>query len=188
MKHKYRLESPLAAAHWKFLRLRPANFPTLRVAQLAALLHQRKHIFSSFMALQKPEEAFSLLRAVPSAYWLEHYHFGKASKHEGQLGRESQHNILINSIVPTMVAYAEARGEPGHTQRAVGLLEAMPPENNKITRLWQTVGLPIETAFDSQAGIELYHRFCTPRRCLACPVGASLLAPKSHPASGRKVF
>ena len=175
LKHKYQLESPLAAGQWKFLRLRPANFPTLRVAQLAALLHRRKNIFSSFLSLQKPEEAFSLLRTVPSEYWLEHYHFGKVSRHEGQLGRESQNNILINSIIPIMVAYAEARDEPSHIERAVSLLEAIPAENNKITRMWENIGLPIKTAFDSQASLELYHRFCTPRRCLACPVGASLL-------------
>jgi hypothetical protein len=176
LKHKYTLESPVTGSQWKFLRLRPANFPTLRIAQVAALLHQKKFLFSSLLSLQKPEEILSLMEVKPSAYWHEHYHFGKSSKHEGNLGKDSQHNILINSVVPLLTAYAEIRNEQEYIERAVSLLEVMPPEDNKITRLWKdSMGLPINNAFDSQACLELYNRFCSERKCLMCPVGVALL-------------
>ncbi len=181
LKHKYKLESPLTVSQWKFLRLRPANFPTLRIAQLAALLHRQKFLFSAFLSLQKPEQIVSLIEAKPSAYWREHYHFGKASKHEGTLGKDSQNNILINSVVPLLIGYAETKNDQLPIERAVSLLEIIPAEDNKIIRLWKdTMNLSIKNAFDSQACLELYSRFCNERRCLLCPVGVSLLR---HPGT-----
>lgn len=176
LKHKYNLDSPLTVSQWKFLRLRPANFPTLRIAQLAALIHRKKFLFSSFLSLEKPEEIVSLLETKPSAYWQEHYHFNKTSKHEGNLGKDSLHNILINSVVPLLVGYAELRNEQSYVERAVALLEVLPAEDNKITRLWKdSMNLSIKNAFDSQACLELYTHFCSERKCLLCPVGVSLL-------------
>ncbi len=176
LKHKYNLETSVTASQWKFLRLRPANFPTLRIAQLAALLHQRKALFSSFMALDQPQQIIGLIQAKPSAYWQEHYHFGKSSKAVGNLGKDSQHNILINSVVPLLVAYADICNERHYIERAVMLLEELPSEDNKITRLWQdSMNLDIENAFDSQACLELYTYYCSERRCLYCPVGVALL-------------
>lgn len=175
LKHKYQLESSVTAEQWKFLRLRPANFPTLRLAQFAALLHRHPLLFSSFLSLQNPDELAIRWQVTPSAYWQEHYHFGKISRHIGKLGKDSLHNILINSAMPLLVAYANYKSETSYTERAVTWLEALPAENNKITRLWEDIGQPIQNAFDSQASLGLYHHFCTGRRCLSCPVGVALL-------------
>ncbi|MDJ1504532.1 DUF2851 family protein [Xanthocytophaga agilis] len=180
LKHKYQLHNTITAAQWKFLRLRPANFPTLRIAQLAMLIYQKKSLFSSLFSLQKPEEILTLMDITPSAYWQKHYHFGKESNHEGSLGKDSQHNLLINSVVPLLSAYAEIKNEHQYIEHAVFLLERLPSENNKITRLWKSeTGLDIRTAFDSQASIELYNHSCCEHRCLSCPIGVSLVKQKT---------
>jgi len=176
LKHKYQMDSQLTLSQWKFLRLRPANFPTLRIAQLASWLHRQKSLFSSLLSLQTPGEIISLVTAKPSAYWQEHYHFGKVSKHASELGKESRYNLIVNSVVPLLTAYAGIRDEYIYIERAVALLEMLPAEDNKITRLWKnSIGLGIKTAFDSQASLELYNHCCSERRCLSCPVGVALL-------------
>ena len=182
LRHKYNLPEPLSAAQWKFLRLRPANFPTLRLAQLAALLHRRQRLFSSLLAVQNPADMARFADVPPSEYWQNHYHFGKTSAHSGRLGAESQHNLLINSMVPLLAAYAEIAGEQFRTEQAVALLEALPAEDNKIVRMWtDEVGLTVKTAFDAQAAIGLYNHGCSLRQCLSCPVGVALLRPAAKP-------
>lgn len=174
---KYSLTDKQLMAHeWKWGRLRPANFPTLRLAQLARLLTQHASLFSLFVGTTDVERLLKSLQVQPSDYWQSHYRFGKQTEKAAPvLGQNSAGNIVINTVVPLLAAYAHHRGQPAYIDRAITLLEKLPPENNRLTDTWDTLGLGIRTAFDSQAAIELYNEFCSVKKCLSCQVGAGLL-------------
>lgn len=174
--HKYQLPADkMPARRWKFFRLRPANFPTIRMAQLAQLLHQYPSIFD--FLVNTPTEILRMKLAVlQSAYWQDHYQFGKASKALiPGLGKDSIENILINTVVPLLVAYGKAKDEQDYVDRAVAILQHLPTENNVITRHWQQVGIRVKSAFDSQALIELFNNFCSQKQCIACNIGTTIL-------------
>lgn len=176
--HKYNLQSAKLPSHlWKFLRLRPANFPTLRIAHLAALIQAHKNLFSLFIHTDSPKAFVQLLQLQTSDYWRAHYTFGNPSSPAAVLGKESKENILINTVVPLMVCYAREKGNDAYIDRALRLLEELPAENNRITRIWKNLSLSIGHAYDAQGSIELYNQFCTHKKCLSCPVGVSLLKP-----------
>ena len=177
MASKYNLTDKQVTVHaWKWGRLRPANFPTLRLAQLARLVTHHASLFSLFVGTSEAARLLKALQVVPSAYWQTHYRFGKITeKPAPALGQNSAENIVINTVVPLLAAYAHHRGEPAYIDRAIQLLEQLPAEKNRLTDGWDTLGLGIRTAFDSQAAIELYNEFCTVKKCLTCKVGAALI-------------
>lgn len=178
---KYHLERlQMRKAQWRFLRLRPANFPTIRLAQLASVLYHKKNLFSAIISTTSWKEMIPLFSVKPSAYWLYHYRFFKKQKKEiPSLGKMSIENIVINSIVPMLVAYGKAKDDQRFTDRAVQLLQDTPSEKNNILESWEALGLVSRTAFDSQAMIELHNSFCLRRRCLECNIGFALLQPAS---------
>jgi len=177
---KYELVNyQLHPTQWKFLRLRPANFPTIRIAQLAALLATNKNIFSTLLELQDYKSLVDFLEIQPSAYWQHHYRFGKKSKAlVADFGESSRDNIIINTVVPLLVAYGQSRDDWSLVERAVTILQAIPTEKNRITRVWQDLGYESKTAFDSQGLIELYNNYCQRRECLNCTIGSALLKPQ----------
>jgi hypothetical protein len=178
LSHKYSLAAGrLPSAVWKFLRLRPANFPTLRIAHLAALLQTHKNLFSLFIHTESPKEFMNWLQPEPSPYWQRHYTFSKLTASAAVLGKESKENILVNTVVPLLVCYAREKGNHAYLDKAIHLLEQLPAENNRIIRIWKDLGLSIAHAFDSQGSIELYNQYCLQNKCLSCPVGMSLLKP-----------
>jgi hypothetical protein len=180
LKKKYDLaRRQMNKAQWRFLRLRPANFPSVRLAQLASVLHHQKNMFSKIITALSWKEMMPVFSVKPSAYWLYHYQFFKKQKKEiPSLGRMSTENILINSIVPILVAYGKSKGDQRFTDRAIRLLQETGAEKNNILRSWDALGLGSSTAFDSQALIELHNSFCLRRRCLDCNIGFSLLQPQ----------
>ena len=177
LRHKYGLEgSQVGAVAWKWARLRPANFPEVRIAQLAALLFERKNLCSALLEMGLAADLPAALRIAPSAYWQSHYQFDKPSaKVQSSFGAASQENLLINAVAPLLTAYAVEKDEMGYYGEAVQLLERLPAEENRITRDWQALGLPVANAFDSQGSIELFNHCCSENRCLQCPVGFYLL-------------
>lgn len=177
LRTKYQLESrQINLAQWKFLRLRPANFPTVRIAQFAAWLCANKNLFSSMLETDSYKEFIQTLAVDQSTYWHSHYQFGKLSKTAiPSLGRSSIENIIVNTIVPMLAAYGQLHDELSYIDRAVEWLQQSKAENNKITRQWNMLDFSVKTAFDSQALIELYKNFCMKRRCLECTVGAYLI-------------
>ena len=181
LRKKYDLgRKQMSKAQWRFLRLRPANFPTIRLAQLSSVLFHQKNMFSKMISTASSKELMPAFAVKPSDYWLHHYQFFKPQKKEiPSLGRLSIENIVINSIVPLMVAYGKARDDQRYVDRAVQLLHDTPAEENNILRAWAELGLRSVTAFDSQALIELHNSFCTRRRCLDCNIGFALLKPVS---------
>lgn len=174
---KYQLADKQVTAHaWKWGRLRPANFPTLRLAQLARLLTKHASLFSLFVGNSDADTLLKSLQVTPSDYWQSHYRFGKTTEATvPALGENSAQNIVINTVVPLLAAYAHHRGEPGYIDRAIALLEQLPAEKNRLTNGWNALGLGVRTAFDSQASIELYNEFCSVKKCLSCQIGAGLL-------------
>lgn len=176
---KYDLEGKqMNKAQWRFLRLRPANFPTIRMAQLASVLYHQKNLFSKIISTTSWKELTPVFAVKPSEYWLHHYQFFKKQvKTIPSLGRMSIENIVINSIVPILVAYGKSRDDQGFVDRALQLLQETASEKNNILRSWEVLGLTCKTAFDSQALIELHNSFCIRRRCLDCNIGFALLQP-----------
>lgn len=174
---KYSLHNKqLAPSQWRFLRLRPANFPTLRLAQAATLLTSHKNIASHFLHAASFQALASIFELEQSGYWLHHYHFGKAVKKQiAPFGKSSGDNILINTVVPLLAAYGRHYHDDLYLHRATDILQHLPPENNRITRIWQTVGMSSHHAFDSQALLSLYDQYCLKGRCLQCVIGSSIL-------------
>ncbi|WP_428653351.1 DUF2851 family protein [Runella sp.] len=174
---KYQLNSHQLLPHeWKFLRLRPANFPTVRLAQLARLIQLHPGFFSLFIHAENVEQLSNLLHIQQSDYWQKHYLFQKeATGKVPALGKSSMENVIINTVVPLLVAYAEARDNRGFLDKAMEFLEQLSAEKNHLTGLWAELGQTTKTAFDSQAVIELYTHFCQAKQCLNCTIGTTLL-------------
>jgi hypothetical protein len=174
---KYQLQDKILGQHeWKYLRLRPANFPTVRLAQFARFIHENANLFSVLIHLENVKSFAKILKVKQSDYWIEHYIFGKKS--EGKvptLGNTSVENVVINTVVPLLVSYANQKDNQEYLEKAIRLLEELPAEENNITKHWQSMSLPIKSAFDSQASIEWFNHFCLPKKCLSCNVGVEIL-------------
>lgn len=180
LSHKYQItDLKLHVQQWKFAKLRPVNFPTLRIAHLAALLQKHQSLFSIFIHSNSSGELADILSVQPSVYWQQHYIFGSQTQATSQMGKESKMNIIVNTVVPLLTCYASEKDNEFYLTKALQLLESLPAENNYITRLWKDLQLPVKHAFDAQASIELYNNFCVPVKCLSCPVGVFLLKTNS---------
>jgi hypothetical protein len=181
LKTKYSLGNvQLHSAQWKFLRLRPANFPTLRIAQFASLLYHNRNFFSQIVETESLHDVYKLFEVNQSDYWQNHYRFGsKSQKKVAALGESSIQNIIINSIVPVLVSYGQTIDDNRYVERAIQWLENLPTEKNKITRVWEDIGMKVKSSFDSQALIEQYNNMCQKRNCLNCVIGSTLLKPSS---------
>lgn len=177
---KYGLKSKELNQHeWKFLRTRPANFPTVRIAQLAKLITSEYSLFSLFIETKKFKHLLESLKIQQSEYWQKHYHFNKeASQSLKGLGKDSAENIIINTVIPLLVIFSQKADNQLLMERVIGFLENLPAEENKITTIWESLGMKISNAFDSQAGIELYNTFCTQKKCLQCNIGVEILRKK----------
>lgn len=174
---KYGLERQLNQSQWKFLRLRPAGFPTLRLAQLAALLADTQSLFASFIRFESAESLKKQLKVMPSPYWQKHYHFGKASKTGNTgFGEPTTDLIMINVVAPLLVAYGRLTDDQTLIDKAIKLLEQLRAENNKITRIYSGLALKPKSALDSQAMIQWYNEYCLKKKCLSCAVGNEIMA------------
>ena len=172
---KYQLTA-LEPHLWKFMRLRPANFPTIRLAQFAVLLFKSSHLFSKTLAARNYRELKHLFSSDVSAYWRTHYRFSKEStKKSKKLGSESIRLIVINTVVPFLFIYGQKQNEKKYISKSLRFLEELKPERNKITKGFLALDFPCENAFDSQALLQLKHSYCDRKRCLSCAVGMSVL-------------
>ena len=170
--------SKLNHTMWRFLRLRPANFPTLRLAQFGALFFHSGNLFARLIETTSYDQLAALLAAEPSAYWHSHYRFGRPTARSwAKMGKESVDNLIINSVAPLWVAYGKYSDNQALIDRAVAFLQKVPAEKNKITRIWDGLGYRSQSAFDSQALIELHNHFCAKRKCLHCNIGIEILKP-----------
>lgn len=174
LQKKYQLPEPLLRHEWKFARMRPANFPTVRLAQFTAIVLQGQRLFAALLSLKNLKDANLLVKKPLTDYWQAHYDFGKKGKGH-TIGKSSVENLLINTVVPLLVAYAKYADDLHYLEKAESLLFAIPAERNHITQAWHEWGVHPKHAADSQALIHQYRFLCEPRKCLQCNIGLSLL-------------
>lgn len=175
LRHKHQL-IPMRGNQWKFLRLRPANFPTIRIAQFAKILFQTDHLFGKSLALRQVEEVENMLVVQPSAYWQNHFVFGKESKgRRKKIGKKACQLILINTIVPFIYTYGHLRGKEDYQERAVNFLKAMPPEDHSLIQHWAKLGISAAHAWETQGLIALWNEKCLKKWCTSCRIGQSII-------------
>lgn len=159
-----------------FLRMRPATFPTIRLAQLAMLLFQFTHLFSQIKEINDIKEVRKLFMVTANDYWHYHYFFDEVTKYKPKhLGLQMADNILINTVIPILFAYGLYNKEEIYKDKAILWLYQLSAENNHIINKWTQADIPNNSALDSQAFIELTNHYCTPKRCLDCAVGNKIL-------------
>lgn len=172
---KYKLH-PIEPHLWKFLRLRPVNFPTVRLAQFAALIHQSTALFSHLVEEKDLSKIHQLFNVKASDYWDTHYRFNKTSpKRQKSLGDSAFQNIIINTVVPFLFVYGDYHNQQQLKDKALDFLENLPAEKNSILDNWQKLGVEVRSAFDSQALIQLKNCYCNPKNCLNCRIGTKLI-------------
>lgn len=175
LKQKYNLVS-LEKHLWKFLRLRPLNFPTIRIAQFAALIHRNNRFLAEVIETDTEKINAVFTGINPSAYWTDHYHFGKTAKPgPKKLGQTSVENILINTVCVFLFAFGKENRLESYISKAISILENLHFENNYIISSFISAGIRVESAADSQALIELKNNYCDQKRCLECGIGNKLL-------------
>jgi hypothetical protein len=176
LKTKHNLAEPVPLAAWKFGRLRPPSFPTIRLAQLAALIHKSLHLFSKVIDNQQVETLSSLFEVEVSDYWRDHFVFDTPSvSSPKRLGSDAIDVILINNVAPFLYIYGKLRGDESLKDRSLLLLEKVKTEKNTIIDGWKDLGFKSMTAADSQALIQLKTTYCDAKRCAACAIGNTIL-------------
>ncbi len=175
--HKYALdENVLQSSVWKFGRLRPPNFPTLRIAQLAAAIHSMKNIFSVMIAAGSIQVLRHMLLVTPGAYWANHYRFGEITRNKSpKPGKDSVDVLIINTAVPLLAAWSIYTDNQQYMDQAVSHLQMIAPESNRIISGWTGAGITASSSADSQGMIELFNEYCLKKNCLSCNIGTSIL-------------
>lgn len=177
LRRKYQL-TPLFGHQWKFMRLRPANFPTIRIAQFAMLVHKSLELFAQMIEIKNARELSGLLDTIhASTYWNTHYRFGEITEEDTikYLGKDAIQNILINTVAPMQHLYAKLQGKATLLENSIELLQGIAPEKNKIIQQWQSIAVKVKDAAQSQALLQLFQEYCLPKKCLQCSVGNRLI-------------
>jgi len=177
LKHKYSL-FPISNKQFQFFRMRPTNFPTIRIAQLIALFSKHQNLFSKLM--ENPKTDYYVLFSVEvNDFWKTHYTFETPSKKSlKKLTKSFIDLLLINTIIPLQFQYLQHRGEVD-IEMFLKLIQQIKPEKNAIISKFSELKIQAKNAFESQALLELKNNYCAKKRCLHCAIGASLLKSKS---------
>lgn len=177
---KHRIK-PVENHLWKFMRLRPANFPTIRISHLAGIIYHSQGLFSKIIDIDNIYELQQLFRVKASQYWDSHYRFNipAPGSHSKKMGIASINTIIINVIVPFLFVYGEEQNQFHLKDRALGFLDNLPPENNSIIRKWKILGVNPRSAFETQALLQLKTMYCQKKRCLDCHIGNKLVECRS---------
>lgn len=175
LKHKYTI-TPIPEKLWKFFRLRPSNFPTIRIAQFCALLTSRKMNCSKILEISSTKEYHDIFNNQIHDYWTDHYLFDRSSKYcEKRIGNTFLNTVLINAIIPFIFVFGKKHNENIYVERAIKMLQELPPESNKITMKWKDLGLNANCSADSQALIHLKQEYCDKSKCLNCSIGHQVM-------------
>jgi len=173
---KYKLK-PIKNHLWKFMRLRPANFPSIRISQLAGIIYHSDGLFSKIMTIENLNDLQKLFRVRASDYWDSHYRFNIPAPHSCSkvIGDASVNVIIINVVIPFLFVYGEEQNQFHLKDRALTFLEELPPENNSIIRKWKKLGVNPKSAFETQALLQLKTLHCERKKCLNCRIGNKLI-------------
>jgi len=178
IRHKYGL-IPMSSHRWKFLRMRPGNFPTIRLVQLAALISGNAFLFDNLLDCRGLAEARKLLTATPSEYWRMHYRPDvSAPLKSKRIGKQAVDLLILNTVVPLFFAYGKLRGNASLQERALEWLSLMPPEKNSVVNGWgrKSIGIKATSSADSQGLVYLKKYYCDHKKCLSCRIGHRVLS------------
>lgn len=172
---KYSLR-PIEGHLWKFMRMRPVNFPTIRLAQFARLIYNSQGLLGKLLEAKNMDEIRGWFQVVASRYWDTHYHFNRESpRRKKKLGEQALRLLVINVIVPFYFLYGEHQNKLYLKNRALQLLEDLPAEDNMVIRKWTVSGIEADNALESQALLHLKSRYCELKRCLSCGIGHKII-------------
>ncbi|MCZ2100904.1 MAG: DUF2851 family protein [Chitinophagales bacterium] len=175
LQKKYEL-TPIQEVAWKFSKMRPVNFPTVRLAQFAALLQKEIHLFSRLKAIDRLEDLYPILEARPHDFWKTHFRFGKESpESEKNISKGFIDLLIMNTLAPIMYLYGKTMQEEIYIDRALQWLEAIKPEQNHVIKAWKDIGIRSKSAFDTQALLHLKQNYCDNFNCLNCKIGHEII-------------
>jgi hypothetical protein len=176
LRKKYSL-TPIENHLWKFLRMRPQNFPTIRLAQFAALIVKSNHLFSKILDIREVKSLRDLFTDIQvNPYWEDHYRFDVSSKPSPKnLGTASIDGLLLNSLAVFLFSYGKHMQLEYYISRAMKLLENLPKEENNIITDFDVLGVKAKNAFETQALLELRNNYCNFKKCLQCGIGNKIL-------------
>jgi hypothetical protein len=156
--------------------MRPANFPTIRLAQLAMLVHESSHLFSKIKSFDNIQKVKRLFDVTCNDHWHYHYSFDEPTPYKPKrVGNQMTNHILINAIIPTLFAYGMYSKEEQYKDKAIAWLRSLSAEQNSITKSWKALNIENRNSLDSQALIQLTNNYCKQNACLNCAVGNKLL-------------
>jgi hypothetical protein len=168
---------PIDPVVWKFMRMRPVNFPTIRLSQFANLVSISSHLFSKALEVKDIDAAREMFSVAASGYWNDHYTFEKTSPgNTKSLGKTGVNNILINTVIPFIFAYGTEKNLQHYRERSLKLLEQLQPENNSILNKWLELGMENKNASQSQGLLYLKNEFCDKKQCIHCGIGMKILS------------
>jgi hypothetical protein len=174
LQHKYNLES-IAKVQFSFFRMRPPNFPTIRIAQLIALYHLHQNLFSKMMQIETLKGFYELFEIDINPFWKSHYTFDKTSKlSTKKLTKSFVDLVLINTIIPLKFLYQKNRGEVNEME-FLAILKKIKSEKNSIISKFDDIGVKSKNAYETQALLELKNNYCNKKLCLQCAIGIKLL-------------
>ncbi|MAE08369.1 MAG: hypothetical protein CL661_06370 [Bacteroidetes bacterium] len=175
LKSKYKLQ-PMDSNLWRFMRMRPVSFPTIRISQLANIIYNSSGLLNKILESEKLQSVISLLSATASHYWINHYRFDTLAPGKTKmLGLSTINIILINTIIPIMFVYGKMKNNHSIQERAFDWLSEIKAESNSITNKFLSMGIKAENALQSQAMLQLEANYCSKKRCLSCRFGHLLL-------------
>ena len=168
---------PVDTNLWKFHRLRPSNFPTIRISQFADLMSRTTNLFSTLLSMTDIKQLEQFFTCEAATYWNNHYQIDCPANdnHPKRIGRMQADLLIINAWVPLLFVYGSQKGQQQYKEQAVSLLQQLPAENNAVIRRWQQAGVIPRNAAESQALLQLSSHYCTPRHCLECRIGYHIL-------------
>lgn len=177
---KYNI-TPLHKSIWKQGGVRIGNFPSQRLAQLSALITASSHLFSKVIESTSDTILKSYFEIPMNTYWQQHYDFGKviSRNNSSTLSKNFIHHLLINAVIPTIIAYSNFNQNEQLREKALDLLQKIPKEKNRILQHFEHYQFTHTNAMQSQGILQLYKQYCTKKRCLACAIGNQLLRAKS---------
>lgn len=164
--------SPIAGYLWKFFRVRPPSFPTLRISQFAQLVSSTRNLFSKLLETTDANKLVAFFDVEASDYWTTHYQFDKSSRacHK-KAGRAFCEGLIINAWVPLLFEYGVQHDDQNYKDQAFDILNQLSPENNNVVRIWHQAGVEAQNAAQTQSLLQLYNEYCINRRCLRCRIG-----------------
>ena len=175
MKAKFNLLT-MPAERWKFMRMRPSNFPTIRLAQMAQLIHKNGCLFSKIREAENVAEVKALLDVAASEYWETHYRFEVLTESKPKhLGETTADVLIINAVIPLLFTYGKLHKDETYCDTAMRFLEETEAEDNAIIRHFAQCGIEAENAMQTQALLNLFNLYCKRKRCLECRIGNVLM-------------